>query len=178
MINDLEEILKLAELRQLDVGNDRQLYVDFIQRQIAVHPEYDFSWFPGQRKRSPLPYINLMADKVIIFAYLIRRIPVVEVYQDGTILDSTEKLRRLRHRGGYANWRDRDLVILAKRRDKAANNLFDDTNLRYTALITEIGQDEQVIHLWGHAISYEEHVSSSPRSPGRKRPRREKSSLD
>lgn len=171
--NSIDDIINTASMEyRLEVTpENRQKYVEFLKRQLCSHPAYAKD---HQHRITKKAYHALLVDILLIFAYLTRRRKVKQSTHDseGTLLDSDEKLHLLRAIGNDASsWDDLQLCGLYMRRGYGhrAHKL-----PSYTALIDEIGKDEEVVKIWGRELSYDRDLSAKERkyiSAGCTRPR-------
>lgn len=137
--------------------DNKTMYYGFLQRQLKVHPEYCEGYRPDSERNK---YISLLLDIVQIFAYLSRQKKVKQHISDaeGTLIDTDEKLRLLRVRGNeYCLWDDEKLCLIYITRKSAVK--FHSLS-GYTALIDEIGKDQEVVRVWGRELCYANDVSA------------------
>lgn len=153
----LEDVVRIAqENHGLNVTEEnRPKYIGFIQRQLDLH-KYDLN---ERAPKVPLAnnnavyflYLNLVGDKLLLFARLIREERVTDEFYDETILDSDEKLKLLQAKT-REEWTDERLKNLYRRRDR---NKIRYKLMRYTEIIDDIGKDRDVVEIWGRELSYE-----------------------
>ena len=127
-----------------------------------MHPEYDrgklnFGERPSKSKESfrNFPYLSLVVDKLLIFAYLMREEPVIDEYSEKTLLDTDEKLCLLRARSGKDSWPDESLFNMYLRRLNGNKKYGLPT---YIEIIDEIGKDPEVVAIWRRELSYKNDV--------------------
>ncbi len=161
-VNTLDDVIKSCEK---DYGlivakEERDMYYKFLQRQLRRHRDYNLNYQQTEWRHDTFVYFNLLAHKLLILAYLIRKKKVKRDYYDqyGTLLDNEEKLHLLRVRGSRTyEWGDTILSSLYMRIEynKKKYGL-----MGYIEIINEIGKDPLVASIWKREISYEKDISA------------------
>ena len=174
----LEEILDLCkEEHSLNINNNRESAIGFLQRQLKLHQEYNLGYHRGGNGLTLYPWINLLVDKLLLRSYINGDMQIT--VSDGTnrnIGKSENILKPIEERA-------EDLVLLApttfgytaeyikNRTDMRLYHLFTRHNVRrykpcfmktyqnWGDLIDEIGRDKETVKYFGRVIRYKRDVS-------------------
>jgi len=130
----------------------RDSYVPFVQRRLGENHLYQQALEHPSRENKR--YFKHLADEIFVFSLYMRHTPVRRNRSEvqGTILDAWEKLHLLHsHPEEPRCWDDARLWILFRRTSlgpisKRARS--------YRNTLDDIGQDSEVVGLWGRPIVY------------------------
>jgi len=79
MTNSIDDVIEAFEtrfkLRNID-ADTRNRYRAFLERQLGVHPEYDLDFASHESSKHPHLYVNVLADKLLIFGYMLGEIKI------------------------------------------------------------------------------------------------------
>ncbi|MCH8003121.1 MAG: hypothetical protein IH934_00680 [Nanoarchaeota archaeon] len=162
MVDTLDNVINEAQKKYgLPVtAENRQEYDEFLQRVSVLHPDYFESKEPTtEDKQFKYPrYFGLAVDIVLIFARIIGEMVVKKdgFDEEGTFIDSHEKLPLIRSYGQIDLWPDEDLGLLFSRRDlnRRKNEL-----QGYSEIIDEVLSDPYVVKKIGNGLTYEKNVN-------------------
>ena len=164
----LDDVIRIAQDKYtLKVTEENKpKYIGFVQRQLDLWG-YDLNYrlpdtSPVNTSPSTFPYLTLVVDKLLIFAYLIREKPIIDEFDEETFLDCDEKLSLLRVGASRDECSDRNLYNLYVRRQKNHKN---HGLLGYINIINEIGADPEVVLIWGRELGYQTDVSPKTQKP-------------
>ena len=150
----IDDVIETAQTEYLlDVtAKNRDSFKGFLERQLKNHKEYDLNCRIG--KSGVYPSFALLVDELLIFSYLTRKRKVKQHGRDqeGTYVDTDEKLKLLKARGpDVHSWDDQDLFCVYNRRKYGKKNY---GLMRYVEIIDEIGRDQEVKRIWSREITY------------------------
>ena len=147
----LEEILELAVRRGLNVTEDNKpAYIDFLQRQVAAHPDYELV---RHNKVRFSPDASLLADKTYVFGCLTRLQKVKDKVGDQKIIIEEEDLRLLKIYGAdHTIWDDTNLGRVYVRNTRSK------TKMKYKEIVDEVGQDPFIVRIWGRELTYDKDI--------------------
>jgi len=80
MTNTLNDVIKVCEEEEygLQVNpENRNQPIEFLERQLNDHPEYDLNKRTPKAKKTPFRYFNLMRSNLLLFYYLIGETPII-----------------------------------------------------------------------------------------------------
>ena len=157
-------ILSHFEEHGFDLREDNLVdCIRFLERQYEKHKE-DYEWdleTPIKENK----YLSLMYDKLILFAYLARLNMITASNGELISVDTPEMLKLLRIKAKKSEWASEELYELYRRRFGAYNN---QEMPSYSEIINEIGEDEQIVKIWGKKIFYETDICSESASAKRR----------
>lgn len=159
MSNNLDDVINLCIERNLEVNDENKgLSVEFLQDQLKKHPEHKLDFVDDSVRDYKFPYVDLLADKLLIFSYLTRRKEVqINYYSlETTSLDSDDKLHLLKVVSPKTeSWDDMNLFNLYTRRNKGYKKY---GMQDYKQIIDEIGAHPKVVEMWGRELTYDKDV--------------------
>ncbi|HLC73185.1 MAG TPA: hypothetical protein VJH20_00945 [Candidatus Nanoarchaeia archaeon] len=180
--HSLEQILELCE-ETFDIGinhRSKPAYMQFLLNQLSKHREYKlgFKRHPGGKGLglTAYPWRNLLADKVLLRAYILGDKPIIIDDEENSI-----RIGRENEKPKPIEERARDLVLLSPkaigaspyRRDipdhkllqlysrflsRIHSPIFSPHYQNWHQLIDEIGTDKAVIQYFGRQINYTKDV--------------------
>ncbi|MFH1408579.1 MAG: hypothetical protein ABIH34_01610 [Nanoarchaeota archaeon] len=139
---------------------DRHMYVGFLQRQAAAHPERDISkeYRGSARQMKTLPYIELAVYELLLYDILTKERKVItDQHPEGIILDN-DALCEIRAQ--TLNLIQVDAIASLVRRLQRIRRQFPEINEfpTYKEMLEELIQDIDVMNVRGKLV-YEQHIS-------------------
>ena len=165
----IDEVLKTLETVytiKAD-GSNKGMYAGFLERQEKRHGEY-FEEYKDENVAKT--YIDILADELFIFSVLVRETPVtIDRHKNiKSLLDNRDKLRALKQQGSdWDMWEEVSLFGINQRRKSARKNHPEMEPPKYSEVIDEVGQDKEVVKIWGNKpIVYQTDVKFNKSSGG------------
>ncbi len=87
MTNTINDVIKACEEKYGSKTTDknRSKYIQFLQRQLEVHPNYDLNKQTPHPTMKVFPYLNLLRDNLQLFYYLVGEALIIAGYRGNKI---------------------------------------------------------------------------------------------
>jgi len=160
MGNTIDDVIRSCAERYKLLLDDESagMYRAFLGRQQEEH-NYDLDLSKNERGRPAQLYFELLVDKLLLFSVLARRRKVSDEFENEKFVDSYENLELFRVKGAAAYlWDDSSLCHAYIRRIRAEKN---HNLMKYTEILDELGQDPEVVLIWGAQLNYAEHIGKN-----------------
>jgi len=165
-MSSIDNIIALCESNFTFPINDssRKMYLEFLERQLEKHPEYDLSESVESggfgKSYTDFKYVNALVDKLLLFSYIVGETPIIKDLVGTTInigRDENGDLKPIEDRGEdlyYLN------VGINKRKTPKTDFQLSRLRARLSnkiisnGWITELGQDVAVIDYFEASFTY------------------------
>ncbi len=157
-------IQKSNEIYKLEANaENKHKYEGFLKRQKKKNAGY---FNVGRDNSLNSVYLNLLADELFIYSILIRerQITIDRPNSIISLIDSRDKLRRLKLQGNDGDMWDEIYLFRVHQRRESARKKHPDLKLpNYRELINYVGNDKDVVKMQKGRINYFPHVTNQDR---------------